>query len=126
MSWMIARRVAVAIALNLAAASCAPASAGAGAPFRKDAPDALAGTRYIDHVIVLIHENRSFDDLFATFPGADGATEGKMSNGQTVKLKKSNLEYPYDLAHSWQSYIDDYDGGKMDGFDLEGGGDGHE
>jgi phospholipase C len=82
--------------------------------------------RRIEHVVVVIHENRSFDNLFATFPGADGATAGKMSNGQTVKLKKSNLEYPYDLAHSWQSYIDDYDGGKMDGFDLEGGGDGHE
>jgi phospholipase C len=126
MSWIVARRVAVAIALNLAAASCAPGpSNGAGVPFRGDATDAPAGTRYIDHVIVLIHENRSFDDLFATFPGADGATEGKMSNGKTVKLKKSDLDYPYDLGHSWPAFLRDYDGGKMDGFNLENGGNGH-
>jgi phospholipase C len=81
--------------------------------------------QYIQHVIVLIHENRSFDNLFATFPGADGATEGKMSNGRTIKLKKVDLAYPYDLGHSFQGFLRDYDGGKMDGFDLEGGGNGH-
>jgi phospholipase C len=30
----------------------------------------------ISHVIVVIQENRSFDDFFATFPGANGATVG--------------------------------------------------
>jgi phospholipase C len=30
----------------------------------------------ISHVIVIIQENRSFDDFFATFPGANGATTG--------------------------------------------------
>ena len=30
----------------------------------------------IQHVIVVIQENRSFDDLFATFPGANGTTTG--------------------------------------------------
>src|ERR1700722_10545726 len=34
-------------------------------------------SNYISHVVVVIQENRSFDDLFATFPGADGATQGK-------------------------------------------------
>ncbi|HEY6486872.1 MAG TPA: hypothetical protein VIX83_10865 [Candidatus Cybelea sp.] len=40
---------------------------------------------YIPHIIVLIQENRSFDDFFATFPGADGTTTGKRGN-ETVKL----------------------------------------
>jgi phospholipase C len=30
----------------------------------------------IQHVIIVIQENRSFDDLFATFPNADGTTTG--------------------------------------------------
>jgi phospholipase C len=30
----------------------------------------------IQHVIVVIQENRSFDNFFATFPGADGTTTG--------------------------------------------------
>jgi len=76
----------------------------------------------IQHVVIIIHENRSFDDLFARFPGADGATEGKTSDGRTVKLKKVDLAYPIDFGHSWQGYVKDYDDGKMDGFNLEGGG----
>ncbi len=78
--------------------------------------------RHITHVIVVIQENRSFNDLFATFPHADGVSRGKMSNGQTVKLKKSDLFYRHDLGHTWKSFLQDYDGGKMDGFNLESGG----
>jgi phospholipase C len=78
--------------------------------------------RRIEHVVIVIHENRSFDNLFATFPGADGATSGKMSNGRTIKLKKVDLLYPYDLGHSYRAFLRDYDHGKMNGFNLEGGG----
>jgi phospholipase C len=28
----------------------------------------------IEHVVIMIQENRSFNDFFATFPGADGTT----------------------------------------------------
>jgi phospholipase C len=91
-------------------------------------PTAAAGrqgdARHIEHVVIVIHENRSFDDLFATFPGADGATSGKMSNGKTVKLKKVDFLYPYDLGHSYRAFQRDYNNGKMNGFDLEGGGKG--
>jgi phospholipase C len=87
-------------------------------PFDRVYPE----SRLIAHVVVVIQENRSFDNLFATFPGADGATEGKTSNGKTVKLRKTELAYPHDLGHSWQRFLAAYDGGKMDGFNLEGGG----
>ncbi len=36
-----------------------------------------SGSTPIKHVIVLIQENRSFDNFFATYPGADGATTGQ-------------------------------------------------
>jgi len=80
---------------------------------------------YISHVVVVIQENRSFDDLFATFPGADGATEGleKLSSGdQYVALQEVDLASPCDWGHSRQAYLKDWDKGKMDAFNLESGG----
>lgn len=35
------------------------------------------GSGYIKHIVLIVQENRSFDDFFATFPGADGATTGR-------------------------------------------------
>jgi phospholipase C len=84
----------------------------------------VAGAGRIAHVVIVIQENRSFDNLFATFPGADGATKGKTSNGQTVPLVKSALAYQYDLGHGWLAFLKAYDDGKMDGFNLEGEGKG--
>jgi len=75
-------------------------------------------SNYIKHVVVIIQENRTFDDLFATFPGADGATSGKMHDGKTIPLKKIPLEGPT-LDNGYSSYVTAYDTGKMDGFDLD-------
>ncbi|HYL27639.1 MAG TPA: alkaline phosphatase family protein [Candidatus Nitrosotalea sp.] len=75
----------------------------------------------IEHVVLVIQENRSFDDFFATFPGADGTTTGKTSDGKTVPLQQVDLAEPCDFGHSYSGFLKDYDGGKMDGFDLEGG-----
>src|SRR5438445_2308515 len=36
------------------------------------APVSLAGIHKIRHVIVVMQENRSFDNYFGTYPGADG------------------------------------------------------
>jgi phospholipase C len=94
-------------------ASHAPASARSG-----------AGSQVISHVVLVIQENRSFDDFFATYPGADGATQGLMktpSGDQYVALKKSDLNEPCDFGHSWLTYRRDWDKGKMDAFNLEGG-----
>lgn len=73
---------------------------------------------YIKHVVILIQENRSFDNFFATFPGADGATRGlmKTSNGDVyVPLKKAGLNSD-NLGHSHFTFNKEFDNGKMDGF----------
>jgi phospholipase C len=80
-------------------------------------------SKYISHVVVVIQENRSFDDLFATFPGADGAAGGmeKLPSGdQYVPLQEVGLDSPCDWGHSRNGYLEDWDNGKMDGFNLEG------
>ena len=40
------------------------------------APDSGNRATAIKHIVLVIQENRTFDNLFATFPGADGATQG--------------------------------------------------
>jgi phospholipase C len=72
----------------------------------------------IKHIVILIQENRSFDNFFATFPGADGATTGLMKTAAgevTVPLVKGDLA-GYDVAHGHSTFVKEYDGGKMDGF----------
>jgi phospholipase C len=71
----------------------------------------------IQHVVIMIQENRSFDDFFATYPGADGATSGKLHNGKIVQLKEQTLA-GLDINHTYATYLTDYDNGQMDGFDL--------
>ncbi len=68
----------------------------------------------------MIQENRSFDNLFATFPGADGATHGTLHDGSTFALTKAPLADLHDLNHMHSGFLTEYDGGKMDGFDQIG------
>lgn len=72
----------------------------------------------IKHVIVLIQENRTFDNLFNGFPGADTVATGMAHAGSTVPLKPVPFEEIWDPDHSHQAWVTDYDNGKMDGFDL--------
>jgi phospholipase C len=81
-------------------------------------PASGTGLGKIQHVVFLIKENRSFDTYFGTFPGADGATSGKTSDGQTVPLTRTPDIMPFDIGHGWDDAIRAMDGGKMDRFDL--------
>jgi phospholipase C len=70
----------------------------------------------IQHIVVLIQENRSFDNLFATYPGADGASYGILHNGHKFKLTEGSLAGK-ELTHLRCGFLIEYDNGKMDGFD---------
>jgi len=87
-------------------------------PQRERADSGSGPSGYIQHVIIVVQENRSFDNLFATFPHADGATKGLTHTGATVKLKARKLESGLVLDNSHLAFNVDYDKGKMDGFDL--------
>jgi phospholipase C len=71
----------------------------------------------ITHIVIIFQENRTPDYLFQGVPGADIATTALDSEGQTVTLQPISLAAPYDLSHGRGAFVDDYDGGKMDGFD---------
>ena len=72
----------------------------------------------IKHVIVLVQENRTFDNLFNGFPGADTQPYGYTHTGQRVALQPTPFMEIYDPDHTHGAWVQDYDNGKMDGFDL--------
>jgi phospholipase C len=85
----------------------------------------------IKHVILVVQENRSFDNFFALFPGVDGASRGKMKvkvggkyvdrwqklEPHSLLMKRSDGKFT-DIQHCHQAYLTAYDNGKMDGFNL--------
>jgi len=114
---------------TLLAGACAdavaPAASGASAS-TSPAPTQLdLAKEHIKHVIFIVQENRSFDQYFGTYPGANGIP---MKNGQpTVCVPDPVLGRcvrPYhssnlvNLAgpHTQPRSVEDVDGGKMDGF----------
>jgi phospholipase C len=126
---MIQRSSCVQLAIALAAvgiASCAGGSTSAtNAAFPPNAnpPSHKNSGAYISHVVLIVQENRSFNNLFATFPGADGTTQGLMktaSGDVQVPLTESKLSEGCDFGHGYQGFLRSYDGGKMDGFGLNG------
>jgi phospholipase C len=79
----------------------------------------------IKHIIVIMQENRSFDQYFGTYPGADGFPRQNGSFTTCINDPKSGkCVYPYhDPAdknyggpHGQINASADMDGGKMDGF----------
>jgi phospholipase C len=47
-----------------------------------------------------VKENRSFDQYFGMFPGADGATTGEISTGQVIPLGHTPDHTALDISHS--------------------------
>ncbi|HEY1883462.1 MAG TPA: alkaline phosphatase family protein [Candidatus Cybelea sp.] len=109
-----------------AVAGCAPGSpvvqtaypraARAGEALRRDA---FPGLGKILHVVIIIQENRSVDNLFAFLPGANTQSYGYNSLGQQVALIPEPLTAPYDLGHKHRSWLTDYNSGGMNGWDQE-------
>ncbi len=93
-------------------------------PRTRAAAPAAQDLSKIKHIVVIMQENRSFDEYFGTYPGADGI---KMRGGIPVACVPSpsgSCVRPYHNAkdlnaggpHSAAAAVADIDGGKMDGF----------
>src|ERR1700693_3459266 len=62
--------------------------------------------RKITHIVYIVQENRSFNNMFYGYPGAYTVTEGKNSKGKTIKLRPSKLGAYYDIDHSVAAMIE--------------------
>jgi phospholipase C len=76
----------------------------------------------IQHVVVIVQENRSTDNMFQDRVlidrGADIQNYGINSKGVKVPLSPVALGTNWDNFHFHSSFLKMYDGGKMDGADL--------
>ena len=83
------------------------------------------GIHKIKHVIIIMQENRAFDEYFGTYPGADGIPmkDGVPTvcvpdpeTGQCVRPYHDPNDINYGGPHSQYESEADINGGKMDGF----------
>jgi phospholipase C len=89
--------------------------AGGGPPLTPTPPPSNLPT----HVVVVVQENRTVDNLFHTLPGVDTVAYGMNSKHQRVPLEPMPLRSTYDPAHTHLSFTVEYNGGAMNGFDRE-------
>ncbi|MGC9991215.1 MAG: alkaline phosphatase family protein [Candidatus Cybelea sp.] len=138
--------LAVALPALIVPAGC---SSGNTSPpvFARALPQSGSPSQYIKNVVVIVQENRSLDNFFAGYPGANAPTSGcAIPNGsarprtrQVARPSSSSgcpsgdVSVPFqqitfdgtggkniDLAHDWYSSKVDYHEGKMDGFSRWG------
>ncbi|HET8526661.1 MAG TPA: alkaline phosphatase family protein [Actinomycetota bacterium] len=89
----------------------------------------VPGETPIKHVVFIVKENRTFNNYFATYPGAEGATEGGTitcdengcEDGPVVKLTHGPDIYPHDLTHCFRCGLTAINDGKMNGFNHMNG-----
>jgi phospholipase C len=63
------------------------------------------GAGKITHVVYIVQENRSFDNMFQGYPGADTVPSGRNSKGQTIVLQPYTLKRPFEIDHSADAMI---------------------
>ncbi len=91
----------------------APATSPSESPARQ--------LRRIDHFVVLMQENRSFDSYFAsldpTAPASNSNPDPTNAAGPPiVTFANPHMCETSDVDHGWTATHDEIDGGKMDGF----------
>ncbi len=83
----------------------------------------------IKHVVFIVKENRTFNNYFATYPGAEGATEGGTircsahgcEDGPIVPLRRARDVQRHDLTHCFRCALTAINGGQMNGFNAMNG-----
>jgi phospholipase C len=100
----------------LAAAGCGGAASSGSGPFLP--PGQAKQGKYFTHIVIIVQENRTFDNLFATFPGADGTTVAEERNGRKVPLRPANLESPVSPDNGYANWLCAWRNGAMNGFNT--------
>jgi phospholipase C len=117
------RRIALGVGVVIVVAACGGSSA-APSPTPTGVAQA-SGIHKIQHVIVIMQENRSFDHYFGTYPGADGIPRQgdhflvcvpDLVNGSCVNPYHDPTDKNGGGPHGSSSATADINGGKMDGF----------
>jgi phospholipase C len=82
-----------------------------------------ASSSKIQHIVIIVQENRSFNNLFYGFPGAHTANYGYESNGTKVTLQPVGLETTWDVEHDLNGFVVSCNGtGSLPGTDCQNNG----
>jgi phospholipase C len=94
-------------------------TSGALPPPKSPPPSPIPGNSTpIRHVIIVLQENRTFDNIFHGFPGANYAKVGLGPNGN-IPLHEAHLMTSWDPAHGVEDWRTEYNNGSMTGFTFE-------
>jgi phospholipase C len=118
--------ITVVLIFSTGCVTSAPAGVSSpAAPTETISPPAAGDIHTIKHVIIIMQENRAFDEYFGTYPGADGIP---VQNGEPsvcvpdpatrtcVKPYHDQNDRNLGGPHGAAAAKADIDGGKMDGF----------
>ena len=79
-----------------------------------------SGAGKITHVVYIVQENRSFNNLFQGYPGANTVPTGQNSSGETITLQPESLETVYEIDHSAEAMFAACNGtGSLPGTDCQ-------
>ncbi|MBV8601632.1 MAG: hypothetical protein JO359_08740 [Candidatus Eremiobacteraeota bacterium] len=106
----------VLVALAAVVAACGGTGSSGAAALPQAARSRSSASSPIQHVVIVIQENRSFENFFAGYPGADAPMSGKLHTGATIQLKPITFATA-DVHHLYKDSQTQWDGGKNDGFD---------
>gem|GEM_PF-404341 len=74
----------------------------------------------IKHVVFIVKENHTFDNMFAHFPGADGTQYARIGKHREL-LNVTPDHLPFDISHSGEAASYAVNGGRMNRFRKLGG-----
>jgi phospholipase C len=94
------RNLPVSTALAIALTAC-----GGSSPTVPNAQPHPPGDDKIQHVVIIVQENRSFNDLFYGYPGAHTVDSGYDKRGRRIALKPIGLQTTWDIDHSSYSFF---------------------
>jgi phospholipase C len=132
---LVTTRVCIALAGVISMAGC---SAGGSASVPPALFDSARGGAFVSsfgaakspihHVVFIVQENRSFNNLFMGFPGALTARYGYDTSGKKIRLRGRDLATAWDVGHASDAFFAACDGQgtlpgtdcKMDGWNNEG------
>ena len=87
-----------------------PANGGDASP-----PCGVGTCGQIQHIVIIVKENHSFDNLFGRMPGVDG-TRYAWRGSSRVKMDTTPDHMPHDIGHNADSALVAVNGGRMNQF----------
>ena len=81
--------------------------------------EARAASTPIKHIVIVVQEKRTFNDLFAGWPGAATSNTGQLHTGERIRLRETTYAQDRAMmdAFGWAKIIA-FNGGRLNAYDM--------